>query len=66
MGEDAKVAVRNLRREANENVKKQEKAGEISEDDRDEELEKIQKTTDEAVKAIDEMVKDKEKDIMEV
>ena len=66
MGEDAKVAVRNLRREANENVKKQEKAGEISEDDRDEELEKIQKTTDEAVKAIDDMVKAKDEDIMEV
>lgn len=66
MGEDAKVAVRNLRREANEGVKKQEKAGEISEDDRDEELEKIQKTTDESVKAIDEMIKAKDAEIMEV
>ena len=66
MGEEAKVAVRNLRREANDSVKKQEKDGEISEDDRDEELEKIQKTTDEATKAIDEIIKAKDKEIMEV
>ena len=65
-GEEAKVAVRNLRREANEAVKKQEKDGEISEDDRDDELEKIQKTTDEAIKAIDAIIKEKEKEIMEV
>ena len=66
MGEEAKVAVRNLRREANEAVKKEEKNGEISEDDRDDELEKIQKTTDEAVKAIDEIIKAKDAEIMEV
>ena len=65
-GEEAKVAVRNLRREANDSVKKQEKDGEISEDDRDDELEKIQKTTDEAIKAIDEIIKEKDKEIMEV
>lgn len=66
MGEEAKVAVRNLRREANEAVKKEEKNGDISEDDRDDELEKIQKTTDEAVKAIDEIIKAKDAEIMEV
>ncbi|MBR3147635.1 MAG: ribosome recycling factor [Eubacterium sp.] len=66
MGEEAKVAVRNLRREANEAVKKEEKNGEISEDDRDDELEKIQKTTDEATKAIDEIIKAKDAEIMEV
>lgn len=65
-GEEAKVAVRNLRREANEAVKKQEKDKEISEDDRDDELEKIQKTTDEAIKAIDEIIKAKDAEIMEV
>ena len=65
-GEEAKVAVRNLRREANDAVKKQEKDGEISEDDRDDELEKIQKTTDEAIKAIDAIIKEKDKEIMEV
>ena len=66
IGEDAKIAVRNLRREANEAVKKEEKAGDISEDDRDDELEKIQKTTDEAVKAIDDIIKAKDAEIMEV
>ena len=66
MGEDAKVAVRNLRREANEAVKKEEKNGDISEDDRDDELEKIQKTTDEAVKSIDDIIKAKDAEIMEV
>ena len=66
MGEEAKVAVRNLRREANEAVRKEEKNGEISEDDRDDELEKIQKTTDEATKAIDEIIKAKDAEIMEV
>ena len=66
MGEEAKVAVRNLRREANEAVKKEEKKDDISEDDRDDELEKIQKTTDEAIKAIDEIIKAKDAEIMEV
>ncbi len=66
MGEEAKIAVRNLRREANEAVKKEEKNGDISEDDRDDELEKIQKTTDEAIKAIDEIIKAKDAEIMEV
>ncbi len=65
-GEEAKVAVRNLRREANEAVKKQEKDKEISEDDRDDELEKIQKTTDEAIKEIDAIIKAKDAEIMEV
>ena len=66
MGEDAKVAVRNARREANEDVKKQEKNGDISEDDRDDELEKIQKTIDEATKDIDEIIKAKDAEIMEI
>ena len=66
MGEDAKVAVRNARREANDDVKKQEKNGDISEDDRDDELEKIQKTIDEAIKDIDEIIKAKDAEIMEI
>ena len=65
-GEEAKVAVRNLRREANEAVKKQEKDKENSEDHRDDELEKIQKTTDEAIKEIDAIIKTKDAEIMEV
>lgn len=66
MGEDTKVAVRNLRRDANDKVKKLEKAGEYTEDDRKELLDDIQKVTDEAIKAIDDIVADKEKEIMEV
>jgi ribosome recycling factor len=66
MGEDAKVAVRNLRREANDTLKKQQKAGEITEDDLKEELDEIQKKVDQAIKDIDEMIADKDKEIMEV
>ena len=66
MGEDTKVAVRNLRRDANDKVKKLEKAGDYTEDDRNETLDEIQKLTDDAIKAIDEIVADKEKEIMEV
>lgn len=66
MGEEDKVAIRNLRREANDELKKQEKAGELTEDDLKVELEDVQKKTDKAVKDIDEIVANKEKEIMEV
>ena len=66
MGEDTKVAVRNLRRDANDKVKKLEKSGDYTEDDRNEDLDEIQKITDDAIKTIDEIVSDKEKEIMEV
>jgi ribosome recycling factor len=66
MGEDAKVAVRNLRREANDMLKKQQKAGDITEDDLKEELDEIQKKVDQAIKDIDEMIADKDQEIMEV
>lgn len=66
MGEDTKVAVRNLRRDANDKIKKLEKSGDYTEDDRKEDLDEIQKLTDEAIKAIDEIVSDKEKEILEV
>lgn len=66
MGEEDKVAVRNLRREANDELKKQEKAGELTEDDLKSELEDVQKKIDKAVKDIDEIVAKKEKEIMEV
>ena len=60
MGEEAKIAVRNLRRDANDGLKKQQKAGEISEDDLKGELEEVQKKVDKAVKEIDELVAVKE------
>ncbi len=66
MGEDTKVAVRNLRRDANDKVKKLEKAGDYTEDDVKETLEEIQKLVDKSVKEIDEIIAAKEKEIMEV
>ncbi len=66
LGEDAKVAVRNLRRDANEDLKKQEKGGELTEDDLKKALDEVQKTTDKAMKDIDDLCANKEKEIMEV
>ena len=65
-GEEAKVAIRNERRDANEALKKQEKSGELTEDDLDDELEEIQKKADKRIKEIDGIISDKEKEIMEV
>lgn len=66
MGEDAKVAVRNTRRDANDALKKQEKAGELTEDDLKDELDDVQKLTDKAMKEIDTIVAQKEKELMEI
>ena len=66
LGEDTKVAVRNLRRDANDKVKKMEKAGDFTEDDVKGTLDDIQKLTDKAVKDIDDIVAAKEKEILEV
>ncbi len=66
IGEDSKIAVRNERRDANEEVKKHEKSGELTEDDVKAELADIQKKTDQCIKDIDEIVLAKEKEIMEV
>lgn len=65
-GEEQKVAVRNVRRDANDDAKALEKDGDITEDELKTGLDKIQKKTDEYVKVIDEMVKVKEKEIMSV
>lgn len=66
MGEDAKIAIRNERRDANDELKKQEKAREITEDDLKKELDDVQKKTDKCIKDIDNIVAEKEKEIMEV
>lgn len=66
MGEDAKVAIRNLRRDANDDLKKMEKASEITEDDLKKALDDVQKATDKAIKDIDDICAAKEKEIMEV
>jgi len=66
MGEDAKVAIRNLRRDANEDIKKLEKDGEFTEDDVKDSLDEIQKLTDKITKEIDNIVSAKEKELMEI
>ena len=65
-GEEAKVAVRNIRRDANDFVKKQNKAGDLNEDQAKDEEDKVQKMTDKYIKQIDEAVEAKSKEIMTV
>ncbi|WP_462420504.1 ribosome recycling factor [Salinicoccus sp. Marseille-QA3877] len=65
-GEDAKVSVRNIRREANDKLKKQEKDGDISEDELRTYTEDVQKLTDDSIAKIDQLCDEKEKDILEV
>ena len=65
-GEAAKVAARNIRRDANEAFKKQEKNNEISEDDLKDATEQIQKITDKAIEKIDKAVENKTKEILTV
>lgn len=66
IGEDAKVAVRNERRDANDHLKKQEKNGDLTEDDLKSELDEVQKKTDKCMKEIDSIIANKEKELMEV
>lgn len=66
MGEDSKTAIRHLRREANEEIKQAQKAGELSEDDARRALDEIQKRTDAHTKQIDEQCANKEKELMEI
>ena len=66
MGEDSKVAVRNSRRDANDTIKKLEKAGELTEDDVKDEQEEDQKMTEKCMKEIDQIVAAKEKELMEI
>ena len=65
-GEGAKVAIRNIRRDANDMIKKQLKASEISEDEQKGAEDDIQKLTDEFITKIDNMVDEKSKEIMTV
>lgn len=66
VGENAKIAIRNIRRDAMDEAKKQEKNKEITEDDLKSLEKDIQKATDDAVKHIDEMTANKEKELLEV
>jgi ribosome recycling factor len=64
--EDAKVALRNIRRDANDAVKKFEKDGELTEDDVKREKKAIQKLTDDYTKKVDELLKSKSAEVMEI
>jgi len=64
--EEARIAVRNVRRDANDHLKKLEKNHEISEDELSIYLDEVQEITNEHVKKIDEMMKTKEEEIMKV
>lgn len=65
-GEDSKVAIRNIRRDAVDVFKKQEKKGEFSEDVLDDLLDEIQKLTDKYIADIDKKIESKSKDILSV
>ncbi len=66
IAEDARIAIRNIRREANDQIKKMQKDSDISEDEEIKFLKEIQDITDEWVQKVDESEKSKEKEIMEV
>lgn len=66
IGEEGKVAIRNIRRSGVDAIKKLEKAGDISEDESKDGQDQIQKTTDKKVKEIDDIVAKKEKEVMTV
>ena len=65
-GENAKVAMRNIRRDANDTIKKEKKASEITEDDVKDLEEKIQKLTDKYIGYVDKAMEEKTKEIMTV
>ena len=66
MGEDAKVAIRNVRRDANEMLKEYEASGDITEDDAKTGTKKVQDAVDKAVASVDEVIGKKEAEIMAV
>jgi len=65
-GEESKVAIRNVRREANDELKKRSKEGEITEDESRRGQDEIQKMTDRYVKEVDQVVSQKEKEMLEI
>lgn len=66
LGEDCKIAIRNIRRDANEQIKKLKKDGKMTEDELKKSEAEIQKNTDNYIKEVDKVVETKEKEIMEV
>ncbi len=66
MGEECKIAIRNVRREANENVKKLEKGKQISQDEEKVALDSIQKATNKHIENVDKLINEKEKELLTV
>lgn len=66
LGEDGKVAIRNIRRDGVDGIKKLEKKGDVGEDEMKDGLDLMQKMTDRSVKEIDDIVSKKEKEVMTV
>lgn len=66
IAEDSKVGIRNIRRDSNEKLKKAEKDKELTQDEVKKGLDEIQKLTDKFIKTIDDLLVNKEKEIMEV
>jgi ribosome recycling factor len=66
MGEDARVAIRNQRRDANELLKEYQSSGDITEDDQQQGTKKVQAAIDKGIEKVDELVGKKEAEIMEV
>lgn len=64
--EDGKVAIRNIRRDVNEEIKEKERDGDLSEDDSRRGMAEVQKHTDQAIKRLDEILEKKRLEIMEV
>lgn len=64
--EETRVAIRNIRRDSNDDLKKAEKAGDITEDDVRRLLERIQQITDKSIANVDGLLEDKEKDLTQV
>ena len=65
-GDNAKVAIRNIRRDANDAIKKENKAGDISDDEAKNSEDEIQKITDKYIAMIDSAIDDKTKEILTV
>lgn len=66
MAEQSRVSIRNIRREANDSLKKKQKGSEITEDDEKKGADEVQKLTDNYIKEINILLEDKEKEIMEI
>jgi ribosome recycling factor len=66
LGEEGKIAIRNIRRDGNDELKKGEKTGEFSEDNAQRGMKDIQEITDDFIEQIDKVVAEKEKEVMEI